>query len=189
MFGSPHTSSSLPHYKLVSNIYLPSLALTSSSVPPLSLLSSHAPPSHFHIYMNTPPPPCTSAHTSYLYTSPPPTHMHTHPPTSTHMHAPPLPSLLPHAYTFTHLPPPPPPQVPWVEELYVYGNRVSYLPHELSNLKKLRTLALNENLLSGLPGGWTIGLQSGLVIGRKMNSVSPKLSGRDGDAQNMNGRS
>ena len=43
-------------------------------------------------------------------------------------------------------------QVHWIEEFYVYGNRVSQLPNEVCNLKKLRTLALNENLLSSLPG-------------------------------------
>ena len=43
-------------------------------------------------------------------------------------------------------------QVPWVEELYAYGNRISQLPHEVCNLKKLRKLALNENLLATLPG-------------------------------------
>ena len=50
-------------------------------------------------------------------------------------------------------------QVHWIEEFYVYGNRVSQLPNEVCNLKKLRTLALNENLLTSLPGmhswsGW-----------------------------------
>ena len=43
-------------------------------------------------------------------------------------------------------------QVHWVEELYAYGNRISQLPHEVCNLKKLRKLALNENLLATLPG-------------------------------------
>ena len=43
-------------------------------------------------------------------------------------------------------------QVSHIEELYVYGNRVNSLPHEIAHLKKLKKLALNENLLSDLPG-------------------------------------
>ena len=39
-----------------------------------------------------------------------------------------------------------------IEELYVYGNRVNTLPHEIAHLKKLKKLALNENLLADLPG-------------------------------------
>ena len=34
----------------------------------------------------------------------------------------------------------------------MYGNRISTLPHEVCNLKKLRKLAVNENLLGTLPG-------------------------------------
>ena len=34
----------------------------------------------------------------------------------------------------------------------MYGNRIAQLPTEVCNLKKLRTLALNENLLASLPG-------------------------------------
>ena len=43
-------------------------------------------------------------------------------------------------------------QVSHIEELYVYGNRVNTLPHEITHLKKLKKLALNENLLTDLPG-------------------------------------
>ena len=42
-----------------------------------------------------------------------------------------------------------------IEELYVYGNRVNTLPHEIAHLKKLKKLALNENLLTDLPGNHT----------------------------------
>lgn len=73
------------------------------------------------------------------------------PPLPTHTH------LATFTYTHTHTPPHTHhSQLPWLEELYAYGNRISYLPHELSNLKKLRTLAINENLLSGLPGAPTV---------------------------------
>ena len=37
----------------------------------------------------------------------------------------------------------------------MYGNRVNTLPHEIAHLKKLKKLALNENLLSDLPGNRT----------------------------------
>lgn len=64
-----------------------------------------------------------------------------------------------HPHTHTHIYPHPSyslcvfvVQVHWVEELYAYGNRISQLPHEVCNLKKLRKLALNENLLATLPG-------------------------------------
>jgi Leucine-rich repeat (LRR) protein len=43
-------------------------------------------------------------------------------------------------------------EVSQVEELYVYGNRINSLPHEIAHLKKLKKLALNENLLTDLPG-------------------------------------
>ncbi len=48
-------------------------------------------------------------------------------------------------------------QLHWLEELYAYGNRVGSLPHEVCNLKKLRKLAVNENLLQTLPGVWCVG--------------------------------
>eukprot|EP00731_Ephydatia_muelleri_P024962 Em0017g45a len=41
--------------------------------------------------------------------------------------------------------------VPWIEELYLYGNRISTLPQEISHLKKLKTLAVNENNFASLP--------------------------------------
>lgn len=39
----------------------------------------------------------------------------------------------------------------FVEELYLYGNRISQLPSEIGNLKKLRKLGLNENSIDDLP--------------------------------------
>ena len=93
--------------------------------------------SHPFCILPLPPSPHTYTHTHILQ----PSHTHTH----THL------SHTPHLLSsHTHS------QLPWLEELYAYGNRISYLPHELSSLKKLRTLAINENLLSGLPGAPTV---------------------------------
>ena len=47
-------------------------------------------------------------------------------------------------------------QVSFIEELYLYGNRVNILPPEVGHLKKLRKLALNENLLAELPGSFIV---------------------------------
>ena len=51
-------------------------------------------------------------------------------------------------------------QVSFIEELYLYGNRVSTLPPEVGNLKKLRKLALNENMLTDLPSELLVGVVS-----------------------------
>ena len=48
-----------------------------------------------------------------------------------------------------------------MEEFYVYGNRVNSIPHEIAHLKKLKKLALNENLLADLPGKWGSGWGKG----------------------------
>ena len=79
-------------------------------------------------------------------------------------------------------------QVPWVEEFYVYGNRVNSIPHEIAHLKKLTKLALNENLLTDLPGMREGGRERRREGGRDGGREGGREGGEEGGREREGGR-